>query len=416
MNERIIGQVPLFSTLPEDELRHLAQTLRPEIVAPGMILFREGERGDRFYIVLEGEIEIVQAIGTADQRLIAVRGPGQYVGEMSLIHRDGLRTASARAHTTAATLVMTRADFDALLQRQPTLAYEMVRVLSLRLQQAHNTALQDLREKNQALTEALQALQAAQAQIVEKKQLEHELQLAHDMQASLLPRAAPRLPGWEIAASWLPARNVSGDFYDFIPLDLGDGAPDWGLAIADVAGKGMPAALFMAVSRSIVRASLAAARSPAEGITQANRLIAADADRGMFVTLFYAQLNPMTGEMTYVNAGHNPAWWHAFEQDAWIELTGTGMALGIIDVHTLQQRTVQLCPGDFVLLYTDGLTDVANAQGEWLGADPVRRVLQAHRDASAAEIIAAVEQLVTRFRGDQAPFDDITLMVVKRNI
>jgi serine phosphatase RsbU (regulator of sigma subunit) len=418
MNEQIISRVPLFTSLPANEIKHLAETLHSAEVLPGTILFREGEYGDRFYIVREGQIEIIKALGTPDERLIGVRGPGEHVGEMSLFNRDGLRTASARTQTTTQVLVMTRADFDALLNRQPTLAYEMVRVLSMRLHQAHNTTIRDLREKNRQLTEAYESLKAAQAQIIVKEKLEHELHVAREVQASLLPRATPQLPGWEFVARWQPAREVSGDFYDFIPLHTSHpdsySAPNWGLVIADVSDKGMPAALFMALTRSIVRASVTGARSPADCITQANRLVCADTAQGMFVTLFYAQLDPATGDLTYVNAGHNPPWLYRAGDDQWIELTRTGMALGMFEVHTLKQNALRLNAGDFLFMYTDGLTDVTNRQGQRFETEQLRSVVHASRRASAAEMVAGLEEAVSRFSGGHTPFDDITFVVAKR--
>ncbi len=416
MNEALIRQVPLFSTLPDRELEYLSETLRPCDVPPQTLLFEEGEHGDRFYIVRAGEIEIIKALGTPDERLVGVRGAGEYVGEMSLFNRDGLRTASARTRTAMQGLVMTRADFDALLNRQPTLAYEMVRVLSMRLHQAHTTTIRDLHEKNRQLTEAYESLQAAQAQIIEKEKLEHELHVAREVQASLLPRTTPRLPGWEFAARWQPAREVSGDFYDFIPLGLAspEAASGLGLVIADVSDKGMPAALFMALSRSIVRASATSARSPAECITQANRLICADAAQGMFVTLFYAQLDPATGDLTYVNAGHNPPWLFRAEDDQWLELTRTGMALGMFSAHTLKQNTVRLKAGDCLCLYTDGLTDAANPRGERFGAEQLRHILHTHRHAPVADLVAALDEALLRFREGSALFDDITVVLARR--
>ncbi|MEK7323840.1 MAG: SpoIIE family protein phosphatase [Chloroflexota bacterium] len=418
MNEQIISQVPLFTSLPVNEIKHLAETLHPSEVLPGTILFREGEHGDRFYIVREGQIEIIKALGTPDERLIGVRGPGEHVGEMSLFNRDGLRTASARTQTTTQVLVMTRADFDALLNRQPTLAYEMVRVLSMRLHQAHNTTIRDLHEKNRQLTEAYESLKAAQAQIIEKEKLEHELHVAREVQASLLPRTAPQLPGWEFVARWQPAREVSGDFYDFIPLPAAHpppaSAPNWGLVIADVSDKGMPAALFMALTRSIVRASVTGVRSPADCITQANRLVCADAAQGMFVTLFYAQLDPATGDLTYVNAGHNPPWLYRAEDDQWTELTRTGMALGMFQAHVLTQNILRLNAGDLLFMYTDGLTDVTNRQGQRFETEQLRRVVHASRRAPAAEMAARLDEAVSRFSGGHTPFDDITFVVAKR--
>ena len=275
--EALLSQVPLFVSLPPDEIHYLADTLRPIVAPAGLLLFREAEQGDRFYVVLEGEIEIIKALDEPDERLLGVRGAGEYVGEMSLFNRDGLRTASARARTAARLFEMTRADFDALLRRQPTLAYEMVRVLSVRLSEAHNKTMRDMHLKNRELTAAYQSLQAAQAQLIEKEKLERELQVAHGVQASLIPRVTPRLDGWDFAARWQPARLVSGDFYDFIPLPRIDAdLPECGIVIADVADKGMPAALFMAVVRSIVRASVISTREPARSIGLANHLICAD--------------------------------------------------------------------------------------------------------------------------------------------
>lgn len=414
MNEHLISQVPLFAALPPEEIQLLARTLIPTAFAPGTILFRETDYGERFYVLVAGEIEIVKALGTPEERVVGVRGPGEYIGEMSLLNQDGRRTASARARTPAEALVMTRADFDALLARRPTLAYAMVRVLSQRLSQAHNTSLHDLQVKNRELSEAYQALQAAQAQLVEKEKLEHELHMAREVQASLLPRRTPQLPGWEFAAAWDPARDVSGDFYDFIPLPAGANSGQWGVVIADVSGKGMPAALFMALARSTVRASVIAAAQPADGLTHVNGLIHADAGRGMFVTLFYAQLNPATGDVTYVNAGHNPPWLYRAASDDWCELTRTGLALGMLPSAALRQATVQLQPGDFLLLYTDGLTDSANPRGERLELAAVRAAVDDCRRAPAAEIVARLEGAAAEFRAGQPLYDDITLVVMKR--
>lgn len=241
---------------------------------------------------------------------------------------------------------------------------------------------------------------------VEKGRMERELQVAREVQASLLPRQTPLVPGWEFAAFWQPAREVAGDFYDFIPGER------LGLVIADVSDKGMPSALFMAVSRSIVRASMAQRLSPADGIAQANRLICSDATNSMFVTLFYAQLDAATGELVYVNAGHNPPLLLRAESGELIELTRTGMALGIDDAAQYSQRSVRLNAGDFVLLYTDGVTDALDTHGQEFGLDRLRRAILDHRSASAAELAAALDQAVTDFSAS-AHFDDITVVVAK---
>jgi sigma-B regulation protein RsbU (phosphoserine phosphatase) len=245
---------------------------------------------------------------------------------------------------------------------------------------------------------------------VEKGRLERELQVAREVQASLLPRATPRIEGWEFAARWQPARQVAGDFYDFVVVDDGS----LGLVIADVTDKGMPAALFMALSRSILRASVTHARSPADGIAHANRLICADAANGMFVTLFYAQLFPATGELVYVNAGHNPPLLYDADRDQLSKLTRTGMVLGIDESARLDQRTVRLDSGDFILLYTDGVIDALNAQEQEFGEERLRQVVLENRGASAADMVDGLTRSISSFTGSTAPFDDITLMVARR--
>jgi sigma-B regulation protein RsbU (phosphoserine phosphatase) len=249
---------------------------------------------------------------------------------------------------------------------------------------------------------------------IKEARMEQELQTARQMQISLLPEEVPQIPGWEFAAFWKPAREVAGDFYDFIPLPDGK----LGLVIADVCDKGMAAALFMAVSRSILRASLGNSPTPADDISHANRSICGDSNIGYFVTLFYAMLDPDSGLFTYVNAGHNPPL--LFESSSRskpitpVELTRTGIALGADALLPYLQKTVQLDPGDFIFLYTDGITDAEDQTGQAFGIQRLQQTLKEHLRESAAQIISRVEKTVTEFTASATPFDDITLMVVRR--
>ena len=244
---------------------------------------------------------------------------------------------------------------------------------------------------------------------VEKGRMERELQMAHEVQAGLLPRETPQVAGWEFSVRWQPARRVAGDYYDFIPSDSGQ----LGLVIGDVSDKGMPAALFMALTRSIIRASVVGESSPAEGILRANRLICADSTGGMFVTLFYAQLNPATCELTYVNGGHNPPLVYRAGASQLISLMPTGMALGVLDDASYEQETLRLDPGDFIVLYTDGVTDATNRKEQGFGMDRLQRVLLAHRDSTAEEIVTALEKAIDEFVGTTAPFDDMAIVVIR---
>lgn len=245
---------------------------------------------------------------------------------------------------------------------------------------------------------------------VEKGRMERELQMARRVQASLLPDEMQELDGWEFAARWLPARVVAGDFYDAIPLEDGRLA----LVIADVTDKGMPSALLMALTRSIVRASLEGAPSLAQAIAKANRLICADSKLGMPVSLFLARLSAQNGELTYVNAGHNPPLLWRSETGTVQELTRTGMVLGVDETTGYEEAIISLEPGDVLLLYTDGVTDATDRAGQQFGLERTRGVFTARPGAGAAEMLSRLTLAIERFAGAADPFDDITLLVAKR--
>ncbi len=247
---------------------------------------------------------------------------------------------------------------------------------------------------------------------VEKGRIERELQMARKVQSGLLPQTTPQVSGWDFAARWRPAREVGGDYYDFINLDGGK----VGTVIADVTDKGMPAALFMASTRSIIRASVNRAVSPVEGINHANYLISDESEDTLFVTLFYAQLAPANGEVVYVNAGHNPALVYHTGADQLELLTTTGMPLGVDAGVDYKQRMLRLDPGDFILFYTDGVPDAIDLQENEFGMERLRQVVYANRLAHADEIITNLERAVTEFTGAAVPFDDITLVVMQREI
>jgi sigma-B regulation protein RsbU (phosphoserine phosphatase) len=250
---------------------------------------------------------------------------------------------------------------------------------------------------------------------VEKGHLERELQVARQVQGTLLPQITPKLPGWDLSGRWLPAREVAGDYYDFIPLEMTpDQTQRLGVVIADVADKGIPAALFMVDVRSTLRASMFDAESPLHGLTHVNQLVSSDSHEGMFVTLFYAQINALDGIVTYVNAGHNPPILVRALGGDLEALTRTGMALAVDPGVLYNQRTVELIPGDFILFYTDGVTDALNSAGEEFGEERLRQIAATGFGKSAAEVVADLEAALQAHIVDTDPFDDITMVVLKR--
>jgi len=245
---------------------------------------------------------------------------------------------------------------------------------------------------------------------VEKGRMQRELQLAREMQTSFLPQGVPQLQGWDFAARWQPAREVAGDYFDFIPV-----SPDsLGLVIADVTDKGAPAALFMIFTNSIVRGSVHSSMKPAESIANANRLICDKSTNAMFVSLVYALIKTKTGEVTWVNAGHNPPVYYNSSEDRLYSLRRTGMVLGIDPETPYTQHTNNMRIGDFLLLYTDGLIDAIDADGKDFGVKRLEDLAYESRHQSAEEIINRLESAVTLHTGGITPFDDVTILVVKR--
>jgi serine phosphatase RsbU (regulator of sigma subunit) len=374
-----------------------------------VVLSREGDRGDRFYIVLAGRIEIVKALGTGEERLLGVRGAGEFVGEMSLLSQDGLRTASVRVYEDARVLELTRADFNQLLHRHPLLAYEMLRVLSIRLRESHDLAIRDLSEKNARLAQAYADLQAAQARIIEQQALERELRLARETQESMLPRALPRLAGFDIGARMVAARQVGGDFYDVIPL----GPDRLGVVIGDVSGKGMPAALFMALASSLLRVEALRSDTPEQALRVLNRHLLSLGARSMFVTVLYGVLRRDSGEFAFVRAGHElPLLLDADGARLPLEM-GRGHPLGLFPTPMLDAQTMWLPPGGTLLLYTDGVTEASDARDELFGTQRLVEAVRGAPDAGAQQLCERLVQAVAEYHGPAAQSDDITVLAVR---
>jgi len=248
-----------------------------------------------------------------------------------------------------------------------------------------------------------------QEEMVVRERLETEVQLARQIQQTFIPETLPLLSGWDLAARWRTARQVGGDFYDV--MDLSDGRI--GLFIADVADKGMPAALFMSLTRTLVRAAVIETESPAEALYRVNNLLIPDTQQGMFVTAVYAVLHPHSGKLVYANAGHNPPLW--MTHDGKVEkLTRTGMALGVVEGEKMEERTLKLKAGDRLLFYTDGLSEAFSPDGDLFGEERIIAALQTGDDKSAERDLQSIEVDLDKFVGDEAQSDDLTMLLLRR--
>ncbi len=259
-----------------------------------------------------------------------------------------------------------------------------------------------------------------QKETVERERLEREMQLAREIQMAFLPHGTPEIPGWDLQVLWQPAREVGGDFYDFFPLS-GDRI---GLVMADAADKGMPAALFMTLVRTLVRATAEVLNSPAEVVRRVNDLLVPDSPRGMFVTLAYGVVDIKTGELRIANAGHNPPL--IFRRQGRLEqVVRGGMALGVEEDIEMIERSYLLAPGEMLIMYTDGITEAFSPSGELFGTDRLLEAIQTANASyeeiefefhlSASAILEAIDRQVEQFIGSTARSDDLTLLVIKRD-
>jgi sigma-B regulation protein RsbU (phosphoserine phosphatase) len=407
--EDLVRLVPAFATLRQHELENLVTTMQPEVFAPGTLLLREGESGGRLLVLLDGQVEVVKALGTDGERLLAIRGPGSIIGEMSLFACDGRHTASVRARTALKILSMAHSEMAALLSRQPALAYEMVRTLSTRLEESENLTIHDLLEKNRQLSQAYEELRAAQAQLVEKERLEAELQVARSIQRSFLPRMAPRLPGYDLGMLIEPVSSVGGDLCDFVPLK-GDRL---GIAVGDVSGHGVGSALFMALAFSLLRGEASRGAPPARVLRNVNRQLLDMSDSGMFVTMLYGILDGPRRQFAYARAGHPPPLLMDAHGERIRLPVDVGQMLGLFDDLRLDAQEVTLPLGGRLLLFTDGATEASDAAGCQFGEERLYECLSQSRGSSAAAFCQAAFEAVRSFCAEAAPEDDILFVGVQ---
>jgi phosphoserine phosphatase RsbU/P len=241
-----------------------------------------------------------------------------------------------------------------------------------------------------------------------------ELAIAAEIQRSFLPDTITQIERFDIAAKSVMAKEVGGDFFDVIPFEvIHMGKDRLGILIADVSGKGIPAALFMALSRIVVRVNANLHPDPAEVIRNANAVIAADSKAGMFVTLFYGVLDAQNRSIAYVNAGHNPPLLCRGIDGTISEIPATGMAVGALEDAEYASGTVAFEPGDVMVLYTDGITEAENASQEMFGEERLHETILKSRALPAAAIVDAILESVQAFTGATPQSDDITLMVVR---
>jgi len=403
----VLRSLPLLEGADAEVLQALAHAATQKDFGPGQVILEEGASGREVYLIVAGLVEVVKG-QESEETVLARRGPGDFLGEMGLIEGSP-RFATVRALEPSRLLVISERDLREVLAGNPEMVYEATRVLSSRLRHADLQMIADLQRKNRELARAYRELKEAQVALLEKERLEHELELARELQESILPQSFPDTPEASFAASNRPARQVGGDFYDVFPVS-GDSV---GLVIADVSDKGLAAALYMALSRSLIRAEAGHHVSPRDVLVSTNELLLQMTQASMFVTVFYGVLEPGTGRLCYARAGHDyPVLFRPATGECRF-LRGRGTVLGCVGEVGLEEVNEELCGGDMLCLYTDGVTDANSPAGELLGRERLRETISATEKMSAAEACDFILQSVDRFRAGAAQYDDMALLVVK---
>jgi serine phosphatase RsbU (regulator of sigma subunit) len=250
------------------------------------------------------------------------------------------------------------------------------------------------------------------AQAVANKKVAQEMAWARELQSDFFPKQLPQIPGWQVAATLQPARQTSGDFYDFIRLPDGR----WGIVIADVTDKGFGAALYMTLSHTLIRTFAGEyPDQPEQLLTAVNRRILADTPANLFVTTVYGILDPTTGTFSYCNAGHTTPYLFSVGNDIPTGiLEATGVPLGIFEDKFWKQDEIVIEPGSSLVLYSDGITEAQNPTGAFFGEERLKRVVGANSDKSAQNTQAAIMVALREFVGKAPQSDDITLVVISR--
>lgn len=275
----------------------------------------------------------------------------------------------------------------------------------------------DLDDLSLTIEKAIEQIRYIKTMQQEHSQLESikgDLAIAREIQQAILPRIFPPFPEnaeqLDIAALMNAAKDVGGDFYDFFRID----DQRIGFVVADVSGKGVPAAIFMAVSRTLIRATGVRGVSPAECISYSNELLAQESANSMFVTAFYGIYNLTTGQVTYTNAGHNPPYLMKADGTILQLPFSSDLVVGAIDDFKYSEETLQLEHGDTLLLYTDGVTEAINSGDEEFGEQRLLAVLAQLTGNSSQDIIERIKACVSDFAGEAEQSDDITLLAIKR--
>ena len=385
-----LASCPLFTDISPEELTNITPFITEISLEEGAEIISQDTKGDCFYILTNGRAEVCRSGDYGETFSLAFVGPSEIIGEMGYFS-DGYRTASVYARERCDLMRINYADLQNIFRKVPPLARNFLDMITGRL-----------RETN------LHFQEFTLAQLLEKERLEHELQLAADIQRSILPDELPEVDGFSFGACILPARHVGGDFYDVFKID----DDEMGLVIGDVADKGVPAALFMARAHALIMAEADKGISAGEVIELVNRHITRMHKTTQFVTVLYGILNLKTHELNYARAGHEPPL--VLTPDARVKRLphSRGIPLGLMENIEIDQRSVVLLPGTTLLMYTDGMLDCRNANGEPFGLERIKQTLSGLVNLNAQRVCDLLLETLKNYQDGAKQDDDVALVAI----
>jgi len=400
--KRVLGNLSIEDIIELNEVA--VQQQYPE----DTIVCREGELEHTFYVIESGLVSVSRRLNDGSDQVLGVLRDGQFFGEMGLLD-DVPRAATVRTLTACTLIEISEETFDSIVSRNPGVAVTLLKGIARSLRDTDKIAMAELELSNQELAHALEELKAAQAELLAQERLKRDIEIAASVQRSILPAEFPHIPGFEFAVQAQPAREVGGDFYDV--FEIGDGC--FAMVVADVSGKSVQAAIFMAIVRALLLRESADSLSPAETMHRLHTQLMKTTSAEMFVTMFYGIVNTHTRQMAYVRAGHErPILYRAATQTLG-HLSADGQFIGLWPNLVVEEATVTLEPDDCLVCFSDGVIDSANTDGEMFGLEKLLALVKANGRHSARQVASQIMTSLTRFQKGAPPTDDITILVTK---
>lgn len=398
----------VLGSLSVEDIAELNRVAVRRVYPADTVVCLEGALEHTFYVIETGLVSVTRRLKDDSEQVLGILRDGQFFGEMGLLD-DVPRAATVRTLTESTLIEITDSTFDAIVARNPAVAVTLLRGITRSLRDTDRMAMAELELKNQQLAQTLDELRNAQTELLAQERLKRDLEIAASVQRSILPAEFPAVTGFEFGVQARPAREVGGDFYDV--LTVGDDR--FGVVVADVSGKSVQAAIFMAIVRALLLRETAENLSPADIIHRLQEQLLKTSTAEMFVTMFFGMIDTRTHQMDYVRAGHErPILYRAGTRQLEM-LDPPGRFVGMLPGLQIEQASVTLQSGDCLVCYSDGVTDAENDQGAFFGLERLMAVVFAHGQEPAQQVADHLLTAVDKFRGESAQTDDITILVAK---